>query len=77
MTVAAAKEKLHDIIDHADEQKIFELLLLIEENGEDKNYVYTEETLTMLRERSEQYRSGKSKTYTVEGSMKRIKEQRK
>ena len=75
MTVAAAKDKLHDIIDHADEEKVFELLLLFENN--DNNVpVYDEETLNILRKRSEQYLSGKSKNYTVEESMERIKKHR-
>ena len=77
MTIAAAKEKLHDLIEHADEEKIFDLLSLFEESTGGKNYTYDEETLNMLRERSEEYRSGKSKTYSVEESMERIKKHRK
>ncbi len=77
MTLAAAKEKLHDLIDHADEEKIFSLLSLFEENNERTGYTYSEETLQMLRERSEEYLSGKSKTYTVEESMNIINAQRK
>ena len=76
MTVAAAKEKLHDIIDHADENKVFELLLLIEDSNADKDYVYTEDTLRLLRERSEEYRSEKVQTYTLEESLERIKKHR-
>ena len=72
MTLDAAKEKLHDIIDHADEEKVFELLLLVE-NSSDEKHVYDEEVLDMLRERSSQYLSGAVKTYTVEESMERMK----
>jgi hypothetical protein len=76
MTVKAAKEKLHGLIDAADEEKIFELLSLLEDKLEAKNYVYDETTLNILRERSEEYLSGKSKTYTIEESVERIKKHR-
>lgn len=75
MTLAAARKKLHGIIDHADAEKVFELLLLIE-NNKDDGPDYSEETMNMLRERSVVYLSGKSKNYTVEESMKRIKSHR-
>jgi len=75
MTLAAAKEKLHGIIDHADEEKVFQLLLLAE-NNDYKTPVYDEQTLGMLRERSAEYLSGKSKTYTIEESTERIKKHR-
>lgn len=77
MTIEVAKEKLHGLIENADEKKIFELLSLFEGEAEGKGYVYDEETLNMLRERSEEYLSGKSKTYTVEESMERIRKHRK
>ncbi len=76
MTLAAAKEKLHDIIDHADEEKIFGLLLLFENNNDNREGFYDEQTLNMLRQRSEEYLSGRSKTYTIEESMERIKNHR-
>ena len=75
MTIDAAKKKLHKIIDNADEEKVFELLLLVENSNEEK-HVYDEDVLEMLRERSLQYLSGNVKTYTVEESMERIKNHR-
>ena len=77
MTLAAAKEKLHEIIERADEEKVFELLLLLEREAGGKGYVYDEETLKMLRERSEDYLSGKSKTYSIDESMEHIRKHRK
>ncbi len=76
MTLATAREKLHGLIDHADEAKILELLSLFEHN-DDSSYLYGEATLNMLRQRSSDYLSGKSKTYTPEESMERIRNHRK
>jgi len=76
MTIAAAKKELHDYIDHADEQKVMELLSLVQgEKG--ARHLYAEETLGILRERSEEYRSGKVTTIPMEESIERIKQQRK
>ena len=77
MTLAIAKEKLHDFIEHADEEKIFELLSLFEKNSKGTGYVYDEPTLKMLRQRSADYLSGKSKTYTPEESMGHIRNHRR
>ena len=77
MTLAAAREKLHDIIDHADEPRIFLLLSQLEEVEETNTLnKFDEATLNMLRERSTAYRSGKSKTYTLEASRELIKQHR-
>jgi len=77
MTIAVAKEKLHEYIDHADEKKVLEILALFE-NGEEKSgVVYDEATLNMLRQRSAEYLSGQSTTYTVEESMEHIRQHRK
>jgi hypothetical protein len=76
MNIAAAKEKLHQLIEQADEKKVLLLLTLIEGSGGQKSYTYDEETLQMLRERSAEYSSGKSQTFTPEDSMERIKKHR-
>jgi hypothetical protein len=77
MTIAVAKEKLHEYIDHADERKIMEILALFENGVEKSGFVYDEAILTMLRERSAEYLSGRSITYTVEESMEHIRQHRK
>ena len=77
MTIAAAKDRLHEYIDHADEKKVLEILALFENDAEMNGFVYDEATLNMLRERSAEYLSGQSITYTVEESMERIKQHRK
>ncbi len=76
MTLASAKEMLHDFIDHADEKKIFELLSLFENSCNKAGNLYDEATIKMLHERSADYLSGKSKTFTPEESMDRIKKHR-
>ncbi len=73
MTIEAAKEKLHSLIDHADEKKVLEILALFEGGEEKSGYVYDEATLNMLRERSAEYLSGQSVTYTIEESMEYIR----
>ena len=76
MTIAAAKARLHEYIDHADEQKVMEILSLFENDKDKSSYVYDEETLNMLRERSEAYLSGKSSIHTIQESMEHIKQHR-
>jgi len=51
MTIAAAKEKLHDIIDHADDQKVFDLLPLFDQKTVSSGYQYEEATIAMLRKK--------------------------
>jgi len=76
MTIEAAKEKLHEIIEHAGEQEILTLLSLAE--GIEKiNYKYDDATLSMLKERSEAYLSGKIQILSMEESLERIKAHRK
>ena len=77
MTVSKAREKLHDLVDQADEGKIFDLLSLFEQNEAKGTNLYDEATLNMLKERSADYLSGKSKTYSPEESLERIKLHRK
>ena len=76
MTIDTAKEKLHRLIDHASEQKIMELLSFFDVNADKERLVYDEPTLNILRERSEQYLSGKSATYTLDESLELIKKYR-
>ena len=77
MTISAAKEKLHSFIDNADEQKIFVMLSFFDNDSNETRYNYSEETLNILRERSADYLSGKTKTYSVEESMEHVREHRK
>jgi len=73
-----AKEKLHNYIEHADEKKIMDMLSLFEDTIESKGSgsFYDDITINILKERSESYLSGKSKTSTWEESLQRIQSQR-
>ncbi|PQJ11094.1 hypothetical protein CJD36_014090 [Flavipsychrobacter stenotrophus] len=76
MTIAAVKEQLHEYIDHADGKKAMALLAFLKNDFSEKEYVFEEETISMLEERLERYLSGESKGYTLEESMKRINNHR-
>ena len=75
MVLATVKEKLHEYIDHADEKKIKAIYALVENDLEDRSYLYDEKTLAILRNTSKDYHSGKIKAYPADESMKRIRKQ--
>jgi hypothetical protein len=77
MTYIEAKEKLHDYIEHADEQKIMDMLSLFEPEAKTSGYVYSEATLNMLRVRREDYLTDKSTLSSPEESIARIQQERK
>jgi len=71
----SVKEKLHEYIDNADDNKLQAIYTLVESEIEDRSSLYDEATLNTFRETSRDYTSGKIKGYTVEESMKRIRKQ--
>ena len=73
MTLAAVNEKLHDYIDKADAKRAKALLAFLQNEFSEKEYVFDEETLSMLNERLDSYLSGETKGYTLTESMERIK----
>lgn len=75
MTLAAVKEKLHSYIDHADDKKLKAIYTLLERDIEAGD-VIDEKMMKELDKRWEKYSSGKSKTYTLEESMKEIAKHR-
>ena len=77
MTFIEAKEKLHNYIEQADEQKVMDMLSLFEPETKTSGYIYSETTLNMLRERSEEYLADKATLSSVEESLARIQLQRK
>lgn len=72
-----AKEKLHQLVEGADEKTVQEMLPLFEGTDLSTSYQYDEETLNILRERSEQYLSDKHNLYSVEESLELIRAHRK
>jgi len=77
MTVAIVKEKLHKYIERADGKKIKALYAYVANEMEHENNIFDAEMMAVLDERSNDYLSGKSKTFTREESMKDINEFRK
>ena len=77
MTVAIVKEKLHKYIEHADGKKVKALYAYVANEMEHENNIFDAEMMAVLNERSNDYLSGKSKTFTREESMKDINEFRK
>lgn len=76
MTYIEAKQKLHEYIEHASEDEVMELMSFVEPHEPGgSGYVFDEAALNILRERSEEYRSGKAKTYSLEEAMRIIKSQ--
>jgi len=71
MTLAAAKQKLHDYIDHADSKKVKAILALLESETEPE-YELSEAEWKELDSRWEEYLTGKTKSYTLEESKTRI-----
>jgi len=79
MEINELQQKLHDYISAADERQLSALYEFAEDNGMpwgDENR-YDEATLNMLYERRENHRKGISKSYTVEESMKIIRQHKK
>ncbi|MCF8450042.1 MAG: hypothetical protein K9G49_09260 [Taibaiella sp.] len=75
MTLAAVKEKLHSYIDHADDKKLKAIYTLLQNDMETTDLI-DEKMMKELDKRWENYSTGKSKTYTLEESMKEIKKHR-
>ena len=77
MTYTVAKEKLHDYLEQASQEKIMAMYTLLAEEIEHSDFEYDDETLNMLEQRSNDAFAGKSKTYTVQESIENINMHRK
>ena len=74
MGQAALRSKLHEFIDSSDDEKIEALYILLSGNVS-SGYSYSETELNMLHERADKYLSGSTTTYSVEESLKLIRQQ--
>jgi len=72
MTLAAAKQKLHNYIDNADSKKVKAILTLLETETVPESEL-SETEWKELDGRWEEYLSGKTKSYTLEESMAHIR----
>lgn len=76
MDTSIIREQLHEYINTADEQHLAAIYVLLEkEMG--KSYVYDEETLNMLYQRRQDHLNESSQSYTVDESMRMIREHKK
>jgi len=76
MKIEAIKEKLHQYLDRAGEDKVMAIYTLVSSDIE-QGTVYDEDTLQMLMQRREDVLSGKAKTYSLKESKERISQFRK
>jgi hypothetical protein len=69
MDAAVLREKLHEYINIADEQRLSAIYILVKENIRSSvKEKYDEETMNELYRRREDHRAGKSLSYTMEES---------
>ena len=71
MTIAAVREKLHNLIDHADGKRVKAMLTLLEKDAE-QDYELSDAEMKELDSRWDDHLSGKTKSYTLEESKKNI-----
>jgi hypothetical protein len=75
MTYDIVKEKLHDYIDHADQNKMVAMYTLLSTDIEATS-IYDEGTLNMLELTRDNMLSGKEKTFTLEQTIANIQAHR-
>ena len=76
MTYDVAKEKLHYLIEQANEEKVMAIYTLLA-GEESAGFVYDDELLNMLEKRADDAFSGKTKTITPEEFFANIEKNRK
>lgn len=73
-TPLSLRDKLHQYIDVADEQKLQAIYTLLED---EINWRYTAEEIDVFHQRRENHLKGISKSYTTEESLKETRLQKK
>lgn len=73
MSVTELKERLHSVIDTIDNQEFLKAMLVIADSQEKYNDV-DKEQLRILKEREERYRTGESKSLSLEEFKGRMKD---
>ena len=71
---ASIKDKLHQYIDVADEQKLQAIYILLEDEIEQR---YTATEMEQFHERRKNHQQGISASYTVEESFNLVRQQKK
>ncbi len=70
MSTPEIKEKILDYMEHADDKVLEAIYTLLEANV--NQYTLSDEQISIVEERIEQYTSGKSKTYDWEEAKRMI-----
>ena len=73
-TPLSLRDKLHQYIDVADEQKLQAIYTLLED---EINFTYTKEDIEQFHQRRQNHMDGASKSYTAEESLNAARQQKK
>ena len=71
MNTASLRQRLHGYIDRADHQKLLTVLRVLEEDAPE-SLGYEEELMAEMKQRAEDYRSGKTIPLTAQESRARL-----
>lgn len=75
METTQKRQKLHEYIESADDEKVNALFLILE-SGEDNPYTYSDETINILYERRERHLKGEGKSFSVKESFEDIRKRK-
>ncbi len=73
MTASALKKEIKNAIEAIDDKRILEAVYILLNNNVQRNsYFISDADMRLVEEREAEYKSGKTKTYTVEEVKKKI-----
>ena len=72
METIQKRQKLHEYIDIADDEKVNALFLILESDNDD-SHQYSAEDINMFYERREKHLKGEGKSYPVEEAFKQVR----
>ena len=72
METIQKRQKLHEYIDFADDEKVNALFTILE-SADDNSYQYSAEDINMFYERRERYLKGEGKSFSVEEAFDQIR----
>ena len=75
METVQKRQKLHEYIQSADDEKVNALFLILESN-DNKGYPYSDEDINRLYERRAKYLKGEGKNFTVAESFEDIRKRK-